>query len=215
MQRDYFGIAILGSLVFHVLFFTAFHYTNLNAKPIQVTVDTPPIAISLYEEQKKEESPKPKPKKVEKKQKAPQKKQQEPMPKTVSSEPIKTAQTLPLQQASSEEPSTPKLTPQVTTRSQNGDEVKKYLLQIRKTLQDNLEYPYFVRKAGIEGITTVHFCIKADGGMPRQSLRIIKSSGSTALDKQALETVQLSAPFAPPPKGEIEVSIPVSFLLNG
>lgn len=211
MQKEYFSVAFLGSVVLHIAVIAVLHFTTLDAK--QIAVQTQPIAISLYEEPKKEELPKPETKKIEKKQKIVQK-QQEPAPKTLPAEPIKTAQTPPLPQASSEPPA-PKPTPQVTAKSQNSDEVKKYLSQIRKTLQDNLEYPHFARKAGIEGIATVHFCIKADGGMPRQSLKILKSSGSTALDKQALETVQLSTPFTPPPKGEIEVSIPVSFSLNG
>lgn len=210
VQKEYFKVAFLGSALLHIAVIAVLHFKTLDAK--QIALQTQPITISLYEEPKKEEPPKSETKKVEKRQKIVQK-QQEPRPKTASAEPIKTAQTPPLPQTSSEPPA-PKPTPQVTAKSQNSDEVKKYLSQIRKTLQDNLEYPHFARKAGLEGIATVYFCISPDGHIVVRSLKILKTSGYSALDEQAIETVQNSSPFPPPPNGAIEVYIPVSFSLK-
>jgi len=216
VQNGYFGVALIGSTIIHLLLFFVVHITNLNAKPT-VVAPPQPIMLSLFEEPKKEEPIAPaQPKKVEKKQKLKQK-QQEPQHTKQAKEPsvdaIKTVQAEPIPTVSEPQPQQQKQKPS-PPQTQNNDEVKKYLSKVRKILQDNLEYPHFARKAGIEGVATVCFCIRADGSVPKRSLRILKSSGSSALDIQALETVQNSAPFISPPKGELEVSIPVSFALN-
>ncbi len=213
MKKDYFGVAFAGSTIFHTLLFATMHLTAFETK--QATPPTPqPITLSLYEEPQKAKPQQPRDQ--PKKQKTIQKQQtaQPVQAKTAATaEPIKTAQTQFTQTKA--EPSIPQPKPNSAPHTnQNNDEVVKYLSKIRKILQENLEYPHFAKKAGIEGVATVHFCIKADGSLPGHSLKIIKSSGSSALDKQAIETVQNSAPFTAPPKGEIEVSIPVSFALN-
>jgi TonB family protein len=211
VQRDYFGIAILGSLVFHILFFTVFHYTNLNAKPIQVTVDTPPIAISLYEEQPKAPQTKPL---IQKQKQAkevilPQKEVVAPKEAIPDSEIKKTVVT----KVEEEKPvSAPKAS--VKPIPQDTDATKKYLSSITKMLQSNLKYPYFAKKAGLEGVATVYFCIRPDGHIMLRSLKILKTSGYSALDEQAIQTAQSSSPFPPPPNGAIEVYIPVSFSIR-
>jgi len=217
MQRNYFGVALVGSLILHISLTALFHFTALNAKQ-PIPLQTEPITLSLYEEPKKDESPTPQPKKIEKKQKIVQKQQipRQPTiePKQISPDPIKTATHTQTPQIASEAQQKQIIPKSSALPDQNSDEVKKYLSQIRKILQKNLEYPHFARKAGLEGVVIVNFCIKADGSLSNHSLKIIKSSGSSALDKQALETVQISAPFTVTPKGEMEVSIPVSFALN-
>lgn len=226
MKRDYFAVSLVGSLLMHILLIAVLYFNKLNAKQ-PIPLQTKPITISLYEEPKKEE-PSPQPKKIEKKQKIVQKKQTlrqskaQVEPKQAITEPIKTstqtqAQTQTKTQTSqiaSEAQQRQTIPNSAATPDQNSDEIKKYLSKVREKLQKNLEYPHFAKKAGIEGIATVHFCIKADGSLSIHSLKIIKSSGSSVLDKQALQTVENSAPFTAPPKGEIEVSLPVSFVLD-
>jgi len=215
VQKDYFSIAILGSLIFHILFFGAIHYTNLNAKPIQVKVDTPPITISLYEERPKAVEEKPV---VQKQKIKPNKTKEIIIPKK---EPVVTKETIPdneikktvVAKAEEEKPiSTPKVSAKPI--SQDNNVTKKYLSSITKILQSNLKYPYFAKKAGLEGIATVYFCIRPDGHIVVRSLKILKTSGYSALDEQAIETAQNSSPFPPPPNGAIEVYIPVSFSLK-
>ena len=43
------------------------------------------------------------------------------------------------------------------------------------------------------------------------TIKIVKSSGSKILDKQAIITVKNSIPFKPPPEGRIFIEIPVVF----
>ena len=50
-----------------------------------------------------------------------------------------------------------------------------------------------------KGSAVVGFAISASGGL--SLVKIVKSSGSPALDAAAVEHIQRSAPFAPPPAG--------------
>lgn len=215
VQRDYFGIAILSSLVFHILFFAAIHYTNLNAKPIQLTVNTPPITISLYEEQPKAVEVKPA---VQKQKTKPIKTKEIIIPKK---ELISIKEAIPDNEIKKtvatkveEEKPVSALKASVKPMPQDTDVTKKYLSSITKILQSNLKYPYFAKKAGLEGVATVYFCIRPDGHIMLRSLKVLKTSGYSALDEQAMETAQNSSPFPPPPNGAIEVYIPVSFSIK-
>ncbi len=220
-QKERFGAALIFSALLHTLFFGSMYALNLEVEPLAKVLE-PPIVLSLPEEPQKEEAPKslPKPKKIEKQKEKVQKivqKQEEPKEapiKNVAPEAINTPKTRQAEQKN-EEPTkqNAKYTPP-SSQNQNQDEIKKYLSTVRKKLQDSLEYPYFAKKAGMEGVVVVHFCIKEDGALFERSLKIIKSSGYSALDAQALQTVKNSAPFFAPPKGELELSIPVSFSLQ-
>lgn len=55
------------------------------------------------------------------------------------------------------------------------------------------------RSSPAKGIAVVGFVISANGSL--SLLKIVKSSGSAALDAAAVDHIQRSAPFAPPPAG--------------
>lgn len=213
MQRDGFGIGFLASAILHAALFGIFYYKSLEAKPQEIKPT--PITLSLFEEEKPAPiqptvEPKKEPKKITQKQKLQDIK---PIP-TVKKEdiiPVKTVQAIPPASAQQE---TQKPKPQAVQAKADSDEVKRYLSKVRKILQDNLEYPYYAKKAGLEGVTVVCFCLKKDGSMSSYSLKISKSSGHALLDRHALETVQNSAPFPIPPSGELEVTIPIAFSIK-
>lgn len=213
MRRDGFGIGLLSSTILHAAFFGVFYYKSLEAKPQEIK--PVPITLSLFEEEKQASSPpkqepKKEPKKIVQKQKS---KEIKPLPVVKKDDviPVKTVQAEPPIQAVQE---TQKPKQQISKAKADTDEVKKYLAKVRKILQDNLEYPYYAKKAGIEGVAVVCFCLKKDGSMPAYSLKISKSSGHALLDRHALETVQNSAPFPIPPSGEMEVTIPIAFSIK-
>ncbi len=215
MQKYGFNLGLLISLAIHASFFGFFYFESLQAKPQEIKPT--PITLSLFEEEKQAtpqpqmQQPKKEPKKIVQKQK-----QQEikPIPQVKQTEetiPVKTVQATPPPIAQQD---TPKPKSQPVQAKTETDEIKKYLSKVRKILQENLEYPYYAKKAGIEGVTIVYFCLKKDGSMPIHSLRITKSSGHALLDRHALETVQNSAPFPAPPSGELEVTIPIAFSIK-
>lgn len=90
-------------------------------------------------------------------------------------------------------------------------EIKKYLFYVRDKLQENLSYPLMAKRLQIEGTVIVRFVIEKDGSVNENTIKIVKSSGSKILDKQAIITVKNSIPFKPPPEGRIFIEIPVVF----
>lgn len=91
-----------------------------------------------------------------------------------------------------------------------GD-IKKYFFYVRDKLQENLSYPLMAKKLQIEGTVIVRFVIEKDGSVNENTIKIVKSSGSKILDRQAIITVKNSIPFKAPPEGRIVVEIPVVF----
>lgn len=123
-----------------------------------------------------------------------QKEEPKPQPKEIKEE-----------QKETKEASKPKL---------SEEKVAQYLSYLRRHLKNNLLYPQFAKKIGLEGSVVVCFCIKADGSVPHKSIKIQKSSGHQILDKQAIETVTTSAPFEKAPPEEMEVVVPVTFSIK-
>lgn len=218
--KDKFSFSLFLSLLIHALLFSVIYLAGLDAKE-QIKPVNEPITISLKDAKSNTDK---EPKLPTKQESKPQKqtKQQSTRPHLAqpilppSSSSPNTSEAKPqpqkTEEAKNEQPQNRPL-PTTQKTDDSEQEIKKYLSKIRKKLQENLEYPHFAKKAGLQGVATVHFCIYADGGLKTGSLKITKSSGYAALDTKALETVRNSSPFAPPPSGEMELSIPVSFLL--
>lgn len=68
---------------------------------------------------------------------------------------------------------------------------------IRDTIINKLTYPMIARTMGWSGKVTVAFTVCADGSV--EELSIVESSGFTALDNNALETIRKSCPLPKPP----------------
>ncbi len=94
----------------------------------------------------------------------------------------------------------------------SNKEIQDYLYYVRDRLQENLAYPLMAKRLEIEGTVIVRFVIDKKGNVDEKSIKIVKSSGSNILDKQAIITVKNSIPFKPPPtKKNIIIEIPVVF----
>lgn len=89
--------------------------------------------------------------------------------------------------------------------------IKENYEYIQGGIQKIIVYPRMARKMGWEGKVVVCFVICKDGHV--ENMRIIKSSGFSALDKNALETIKKAAPFPNPP-AKAELTVPVIYRLR-
>ena len=95
--------------------------------------------------------------------------------------------------------------------TQEKQYLKEHFLYIKDSIQSNISYPRMARKMGWQGRVLVSFIICRDGSV--KDIRIIKSSGVKALDKNAVKVIQKIAPFPKPPVAA-ELIIPVTYKLS-
>ncbi len=88
--------------------------------------------------------------------------------------------------------------------------------EIAKLLEHNKRYPAEARARGEQGVVLLAFSIDRQGFV--LSSRIVKSSGSPALDAETLALVKRAQPFPAPPTGindtEIKFTVPVRFAIH-
>ncbi len=82
---------------------------------------------------------------------------------------------------------------------------------IRDRILRNLSYPLIARKMGVSGRVTVSFVILEDGNV--EQVMIVDSSGSTVLDRNAMDTIRRTAPFPKPPI-TAELVMPIVYRLE-
>lgn len=87
---------------------------------------------------------------------------------------------------------------------------REHFAYIRDIITKRLIYPYQARKMGWSGRVTLSFVVREDGGA--QEIKVVQSSGFPMLDRSAMETVRMVAPFPKPPLRAVIV-IPVMFKL--
>jgi len=88
--------------------------------------------------------------------------------------------------------------------------VKVNFHHIKDNIQNKISYPRIARKMGWEGKVIVSFMVGKDGRV--QDVHIVESSGFTALDKNAIDTIKKAAPFPCPPV-RAELVVPVIYRL--
>jgi protein TonB len=88
--------------------------------------------------------------------------------------------------------------------------LREHFAYIRDLITKRLVYPYQARKMGWGGKVTVSFVVNEDGSV--HEIKVVESSGVPLLDKSAMETVRIVAPFPKPPL-RAEIVIPVMFKL--
>jgi TonB family protein len=64
---------------------------------------------------------------------------------------------------------------------------------IKRKIQENKKYPWQAKKENIEGIVEMQFSISGNGQL--KDVNIIKSSGYSILDEEAVATIKRSAPY--------------------
>ena len=85
--------------------------------------------------------------------------------------------------------------------------------QVVSLLERNKRYPAVAQARGEKGTAELAFSLDRPGRVTAS--RIVRSSGSAALDQETLELVRRAQPFPPPPPelagGEISLSVPIKF----
>lgn len=100
---------------------------------------------------------------------------------------------------------------QSTPRSLKEHYIKANYSYIRDAVERRTIYPSIARKMGWEGRVLLAFTVCNDGQV--EDIRIIKSCGFKALDKNAIKTVKQCAPFPKPPV-RAEVTLPITYRLK-
>ncbi len=82
---------------------------------------------------------------------------------------------------------------------------------LREAIQREIAYPAVARKMGWEGSVVVGFTILRDGTV--RDVRLVRGSGFSILDRNALEAVRSASPFPRPPAAA-KVLTPVLYKLD-
>ncbi len=231
--------AFFASLFIHAaLFATLIHYASNEFVHMPQESKTIVVSLASYaptmQALKEPTKPTPKPvKKVKKtkkvvkpqkkvvkevpKEKTPEKVQPEPVvPSEAFTPPIQKAE--PVTQQEIAQPEAPSVNspladsnlPQTHTRTTEVS--NEELARIRTLIQNSLRYPAIARKLKLEGVVLISFSLSADGHV--ESVCILESSGSSALDKRALQTVSLLDGEYPQLSKKVDLKIPISFSLQ-
>jgi len=78
--------------------------------------------------------------------------------------------------------------------------MQRYARAFKKKLHEHVVFPSEAKGKGYMGVPKVGFMISEDGSVPKESIKIIKSSGYDILDQKAILAVLESSPFERPPK---------------
>jgi protein TonB len=85
--------------------------------------------------------------------------------------------------------------------------------QIVSLLERNKRYPAAAQSRGERGTAELEFSLDRQGRVTAS--RILRSSGSAALDQETLELVRRAQPFPPPPAtmpgAQVELTVPIRF----
>jgi periplasmic protein TonB len=89
--------------------------------------------------------------------------------------------------------------------------MQRYARAFKKKLHEHVVFPSEAKGKGYMGVPKVGFIINEDGSVPKESIKIIKSSGYDVLDQKAIVAVLESTPFERPPRAfNAEVDIDFS-----
>ncbi len=92
----------------------------------------------------------------------------------------------------------------------------RYQDMIKQRIEKVRRYPAFAKRQGIEGAVHLNFQVLSNG--LSKDIKIIFSSGSNVLDKEAVATIQRANPFPPiPPKinqNFVSIELSIAFVLD-
>ncbi|MEW6767095.1 MAG: energy transducer TonB [Pseudomonadota bacterium] len=87
---------------------------------------------------------------------------------------------------------------------------------VASKLERNKKYPFAAQARDEKGVVQLEFSVDRQGHL--KSSRIVKSSGSEALDRETLDLVQRAQPFAAPPAAmtgeEVFLVVPIRFNIH-
>jgi len=98
--------------------------------------------------------------------------------------------------------------------SRDSNAVPNWKSQLVARLERHKRYPSEAQSRGENGVAQLAFSIDRNGGV--HNARIVRSSGSSALDRATLDLVERAAPLPPPPPelGTTQVAIVVPIRYN-
>jgi protein TonB len=172
----------------------------------EMTPDLPPVEkVEEKIEEKIEQAPNPEVALV-----LPQEAKPEP-PKPMETQPAP-ATTAP-QVPSAVEAALPAAPTEGAPNASNSNAVPRWKSQVVGILERNKRYPSDARNRREQGVAQLAFSIDRQGHVV--SSRIVTSSGSSSLDKEALDLAQRAQPFPPPPPelagAQISLTVPIRF----
>ncbi|MEA3489810.1 MAG: energy transducer TonB [Candidatus Omnitrophota bacterium] len=92
----------------------------------------------------------------------------------------------------------------------------RYQDMIKQRIQSCRKYPRRAKKRRIEGVTCLIFTVVSDGSV--RDIKVVQSSGSDVLDKEAVAIVARAAPFPPIPgkfdRSYLTMEVDVVFMLQ-
>jgi protein TonB len=89
--------------------------------------------------------------------------------------------------------------------------VKEQFEYIRDIIHRKAVYPPVALEMKISGTVFLSFCVREDGGV--ESIDILKGSGASILDRDAVATIRRAAPFPRPPV-RVVVKFPLEYRLE-
>ena len=100
--------------------------------------------------------------------------------------------------------------------SRNSDALPNWKSQLVARLERYKRYPSEAQSRGEHGVAQLAFSVDRSGGV--HNARIVRSSGSSVLDRETLSLVQRAAPLPPPPPemggSQIAISVPIRYNLR-
>jgi protein TonB len=179
--------------------------------PEQIEAEIPPEKpvekIEETVEEKIEQAPDPE---VELPLQTPEPKPDLPVPQEVTPAPMTSALLAPPVELQAETPVAPQ---QAMPRVSLSNALPAWKNEVADMLERNKRYPSDARNRHQQGTVQLAFSIDREGRVVGS--RIVTSSGSPALDKEALELAKRASPFPPPPHelagDQINLSVPIRF----
>jgi periplasmic protein TonB len=89
--------------------------------------------------------------------------------------------------------------------------LKEQFEYIRNIIYRKAAYPSTALEMNITGTVFLSFCVREDGGV--ESIDILKGSGASILDRDAVSTIKRAAPFPRPPI-RVTVKFPLEYRLE-
>jgi len=183
--------------------------------PVPVSASVSPNELPPGPEQS-DAQPEPEPEKPVEKLDLPLERQAEPLAVTPPPKPIeKPKETKPKQKHASlsSAPSTADqkaeraAAPMPGASSRNSDAVPNWKSQLVARLERYKRYPSEAQSRGEHGVAQLAFSVDRSGGV--HNARIVRSSGSSILDRETLTLAERAQPFPPPPPEIIGSQIPI------
>jgi protein TonB len=92
----------------------------------------------------------------------------------------------------------------------------RYQDMVKQKIESHRKYPNWAKRQGLEGITYLYFIVLPNG--LGEDIRIIRSSGSSILDEEAVSMVKRASPFPAVPKeitsSSVGMEVAIVFSLN-